>query len=81
MARTALKLATGAVLAAAALSACARTQDPAQAGFFSGTANIIDGTYDRRISERQAALASARATSQQLEAELAVSRADAARLR
>ena len=80
MAPTATRLAMGIVLAAALLAACARTQDPSQAGFFSGTANIVDGTYDRRIYEREAALASARSTSQQLEAELAASQAEAMQL-
>ena len=80
MASSALKLAPGLIVAAVGLSACAQTQDPARAGFFSGTANIISGTYDRRVAERESTLASTRATSAQLEAELASSRAEASAL-
>lgn len=35
---------------------CARTEDPAQGGFFSGLANMTDGTYDRRQQARHEAL-------------------------
>ena len=54
--------------------------DPARAGFSCGVANAVDGTYDRRIAERQAALASTQGTSRALQAELAASRSTLAAL-
>lgn len=35
------------------LAACKTTEDPAKGGFFSGVANMVDGTYEDRIKERQ----------------------------
>lgn len=40
----------------AALSACATNEDPAKGGFFSGMKNLTDGTYDKRVNERQKTL-------------------------
>ena len=37
-----------------AAGGCARNQDPSQAGFFSGVANLADGTYDQRVADREA---------------------------
>ncbi len=42
--------------AAASLAACATTDDPAKGGFFSGVKNLSDGTYDRRVDEKQKTL-------------------------
>ncbi len=66
------------VLSAAALclltlpiAGCAGcTGDPSQAGFSCGVANAVSGTYDRRIAEREAALASTRGTSTALQGQL-----------
>src|SRR4051794_33371617 len=35
------------------LAACQRTEDPARAGFFSGLANTVSGTYEQRIDQKQ----------------------------
>lgn len=52
-----MKVWTIAALAAlVALGGCARSEDPAKGGFFSGIANMSDGTYDRRQQERKEAL-------------------------
>ena len=56
------------VLAAAG---CARTEDPAQAGFLSGVANLADGTYNQRVSEREAARDRAQNQANQLAARAA----------
>lgn len=40
----------------AVTAGCARSEDPAKGGFFSGLANISDGTYDKRQQERQEAV-------------------------
>ena len=61
---TATKAAAG--LVALALAACTGTQDPSQAGFFDGVANLAGGTYDQRVAERQAAAASAHQQADQL---------------
>lgn len=45
-----------ALAAAVALGGCARSEDPAKGGFFSGIASMSDGTYDRRQQERKEAL-------------------------
>lgn len=41
---------------ATALAACATNEDPAKGGFFSGMKNLSDGTYDKRVNERQKTL-------------------------
>lgn len=52
-----MKLWTIAALAAlVALGGCARNEDPAKGGFFSGLANMSDGTYERRQQDRKEAL-------------------------
>ncbi|CDK97426.1 conserved protein of unknown function [Magnetospirillum gryphiswaldense MSR-1 v2] len=38
------------------LAACATNDDPAKGGFFSGMKNLSDGTYDKRVNERQKTL-------------------------
>lgn len=48
-----LLLALGATLA---LSACQTNQDPSQGGFLSGVSNLSNGTYERRVQERQETL-------------------------
>jgi chromosome segregation ATPase len=48
-----LLLALGTTLA---LSACQTNQDPSQGGFLSGISNLNNGTYERRVQERQEAL-------------------------
>ena len=54
------------VAAMLALAGCTGTQDPSQAGFLDGVANLAGGTYDRRVAERQAAAASAEWQADQL---------------
>ena len=66
------------VLPVAGCAGC--SGDPAQAGFSCGVANAVDGTYDRRIAERQAALTSTQGTSRALQAELAATRSALAAL-
>jgi chromosome segregation ATPase len=41
---------------AAALTACATTDDPSKGGFFSGVKNLSSGTYEQRVNERQKTL-------------------------
>lgn len=56
---------TAALAALIALPGCARTDDPAKGGFFSGIANMSDGTYERRQQERKEALENAQDINQQ----------------
>jgi chromosome segregation ATPase len=49
-----------------AVGACTGTQDPSQAGFFDGAANLASGTYDQRVAQREAAAASAQQRADQL---------------
>ncbi len=35
------------------LSACQREKDPRKAGFVSGVLNLSDGTYDKRLAEKE----------------------------
>ncbi|HLO76548.1 MAG TPA: hypothetical protein VK196_08845 [Magnetospirillum sp.] len=44
------------VALAGGLAACATNDDPAKGGFFSGVKNLSDGTYDKRVGERQKSL-------------------------
>ncbi len=44
------------VAAMVASAGCARSEDPAKGGFFSGIANLSDGTYDKRQQERKEAV-------------------------
>jgi len=56
-------------LSAVLLSAgCSGTQDPAQAGFLDGVANLSSGAYDERIEQREVARASAEVEAARLEA-------------
>lgn len=57
----------GIVAATLALSACQPNEDPAQAGFFSGAANIVGGTYDKRVQQKQTELSKTEQLRQQLE--------------
>lgn len=50
-----------------ALCGCQPTQDPAQAGFFSGWGNIASGVYDQRIVVKQQELSNAQMLQQQLQ--------------
>jgi chromosome segregation ATPase len=50
----------------AALAGCTGTQDPAQAGFFDGAGNLLSGTYDQRVAEREELAARTEADAQQL---------------
>lgn len=45
-----------AMMLVAGLAACATTDDPAKGGFFSGIANLSDGTYQQRVDDRQKSL-------------------------
>lgn len=57
-------------------SACATTENPAEAGFFSGIANIASGTYDRRIDQREQDLARERQDQADLQNRLRVARTE-----
>jgi hypothetical protein len=48
------------------LAGCAREEDPAKAGFFSGLGNAASGTYERRIDERQRELSETERLKQQM---------------
>ena len=52
-------------------SGCSGTQDPAQAGFLDGVANLAGGTYDARIEQREQARAAAEVEASRLEARAA----------
>lgn len=41
---------------AAGLAACATTDDPSKGGFMSGIKNLSDGTYQKRVDDRQKTL-------------------------
>lgn len=41
---------------AAGLAACATTDDPSKGGFLSGMKNLSDGTYQKRVDDRQKTL-------------------------
>ncbi len=61
----------GAALAATlVLGGCKTSEDPAQGGFFSGVANLSDGTYAKRQQERQQALENEQDANQQKQREL-----------
>jgi chromosome segregation ATPase len=55
------------------LAGCAREEDPAKAGFFSGIGNLATGTYDRRLEQRQQELSEAERLKQQMAARAAES--------
>ena len=44
------------VALAACLAACATTDDPSKGGFISGIKNLNDGTYQKRVDDRQKSL-------------------------
>lgn len=44
------------VAAMVASAGCTRSEDPAKGGFFSGIANLSDGTYEKRQQERKEAV-------------------------
>jgi hypothetical protein len=56
-----------------ALAGCAREEDPAKAGFFSGIGNLATGTYDQRLEQRQQELSEAERLKQQMAARAAES--------
>jgi chromosome segregation ATPase len=59
-----------AVAAGLALGGCQTNDDPAKGGFFSGVANLSDGTYAKRQQERQQALENEQDANQQKQREL-----------
>lgn len=61
----------GLVAMALVVSGCTGTQDPSQAGFLDGVANLASGTYDSRIEEREQARAAAEVEASRLEARAA----------
>jgi predicted nucleic acid-binding Zn-ribbon protein len=72
-----MRLRIGAVAALLLLAGCAREEDPAKAGFFSGLGNATTGTYERRLDDRQRELSE----TQQLKEQLAARAADSDRRR
>lgn len=46
----------GILALAACLAACATTDDPSKGGFVSGLKNLSDGTYQKRVDDRQKTL-------------------------
>src|SRR5689334_11302105 len=72
-----MRLRVGAVAALILLAGCAREEDPAKAGFFSGLGNAATGTYERRLDDRQRELSE----TQQLKEQLAARAADSDRRR
>jgi len=71
---TALLLTAGLSLS---LGACAREEDPNRAGYFSGIGNVIDGTYDRRVAEREQDAQRAEAMAREMQARAGTARAEA----
>jgi archaellum component FlaC len=70
------RLATIAVIVVM-LSACqARTQDPAQAGFFSGASNLMSGTYQQRVNQKQQELNATEQLRDQLQARATAAKQD-----
>lgn len=51
------------------LAACASSENPADGGFLSGVQNISDGTYERRVEEREATVDEGREETAALETE------------
>lgn len=52
------------------LAACSVSEDPADGGFLSGVSGLSSGTYDQRIDEKTAAVATEQQRQAQLTAEL-----------
>ncbi|HEU0221354.1 MAG TPA: hypothetical protein VFR34_03960 [Paracoccaceae bacterium] len=67
-------------LLALGLAACATTEDPAEGGFISGVRNLSEGTYERRIEEREAEVEEAGSETAALEAERSEVAAETARI-
>jgi chromosome segregation ATPase len=60
------------LIPALALAAgCTASQDPAEGGFVSGVQNLSDGTYEKRVEEKEAAVAAGAAQTTALEGEKA----------
>ena len=67
--------------AALALAACNVSEDPADGGFVAGVQGLSQGTYEARIAEREAAIATEEARGAQLRAELGQAEAEYASVR
>jgi len=61
---------SAALAATLVLGGCQTSEDPAKGGFFSGVANLSDGTYDKRQQERKQALENEQDANQQKQREL-----------
>lgn len=62
---------------ALSLGACAREQDPNNAGYFSGIGNVVDGTYDRRVAEREQDAQRAEQMAREMQARASAAQAEA----
>jgi septal ring factor EnvC (AmiA/AmiB activator) len=62
------------------LAACATSENPADGGLVSGVRNLSDGTYERRIEEREARVEAERAETAALEGERDAVAAETARI-
>lgn len=51
-----LSLILSSAVIALSVSACATNDDPSKGGFFSGVKNMSDGTYQKRVDDRQQTL-------------------------
>lgn len=69
------------LLSGLVLASCATNSDPAKGGFFSGVANLADGTYEKRIDEKQQALDAEKAAQSRQSADLAKAQAESAEVR
>lgn len=62
------------------LAACATSERPGDGGFVSGLKNISDGTYEKRIAEREARVSAGREETGRLEGEKAALAEETARV-
>lgn len=69
------------LLSALALASCAANGDPAKGGFLSGVANLADGTYEKRIDDKQQALDAERTAQARQSADLAKAQTESADVR